>query len=181
MNDQSHALTICKRAQDMANEGRLSQFGLNELMQAVAQSHFGGSMSDMLALDSMGRPATSFGKIFCRAQTARRLATEQAELLKREGRTKDTDPRSRDDFSTGGRERHDNEGSHDMTANHLNEDDETDAEKPLHTSVNRQDTHPDRQSRFRRAVKTLMAKYDCSEDAAISMIHRAEKAARGFV
>jgi hypothetical protein len=85
MQTEMSALTICKRAQDMANAGRLSQFALNELMRHVADTHFAGNMAKMLATDSMGRPTNQFGAIFLAPRSARASAAENAELMKREG------------------------------------------------------------------------------------------------
>jgi hypothetical protein len=82
--DNSTPLLVCKKAQDAANEGRVSQYALNELMRAVADTHFGGSMAKMLELDAMGRPVTTFGKIFLSPRTGRTTAYEEAELHKRE-------------------------------------------------------------------------------------------------
>jgi hypothetical protein len=58
-------LAVAKSAAQAADEGRLSQFALNELMQAMASTNFGGDMAKMLA-----SPA---GKEFLRPRQYSRL------------------------------------------------------------------------------------------------------------
>jgi hypothetical protein len=156
------ALNVCKRAQDAANTGELSQFALNELMRHVADTHFGGSMAKMLEIDAMGRPKNHFGQIFLAPKPTHTVAAEQAELHKREGL-------GRSDGSTGGMSREDNSGGRDMTAAALNDDDDEDADKDVHTSTNRRDTGP-RQQRFTDKVAHLMKSDGLSFDQACTAV-----------
>jgi hypothetical protein len=133
ITDNSAALTICKRAQAAANEGRLSQFAISQLMRAVADTHFAGNMAKMLEVDAMGRAKNEFGAVFMAPRTAR-TAYEESELQKSEGYVKRSPkrrrrgvasvtsgnapsapdgvgPDDRDDGSSGGQFRDDNDGS----------------------------------------------------------------------
>jgi hypothetical protein len=67
------AMIIAKRAFDAAQEGRLSEFDLNTVMQEITRCYFDGDMSKML--DSQ------VGKIFLAPRTMRKSAAEEAELL----------------------------------------------------------------------------------------------------
>jgi hypothetical protein len=124
------ALSICKSAVAAANEGRMSQFALADLMQTVADTHFHGSIAKMLELDAMGRAKNEFGAAFLAPRSGYVSASQEAELQKREGYDKrspkrktpdgaraargtvaaDGDELDRDGGDTGGKERWDNTG-----------------------------------------------------------------------
>ena len=72
-------LTFAKRGWQAAQEGRLSEIDLNELMQAICLTHFGNDMSKMLA--------DPIGQVFLQPRTMRKSVSEELELLQKRPRS----------------------------------------------------------------------------------------------
>src|SRR5262249_42143251 len=76
-NPGSQMIALARKAMAQVNAGEISQFTLNTIMQGFAKHFFDGNMGKMLASEA--------GKIFLAPKTNRISASENAELMKREG------------------------------------------------------------------------------------------------
>jgi hypothetical protein len=154
----SGALSFAKSVIDRANDGQLSQFALNTAMQEIARFYFDGDMNQMLS--------SAVGKLFLAPRTARTSAFEEAELQKAEGYH--SDPRERDDGSSGGMDHpgHNNRRRRRRTGANANADTETTEDDKVHSHVGT------KEASFSQKVASLMKSERLSFDAACTAVLR---------
>jgi hypothetical protein len=160
------ALSFAKAIWQKANDGEISQMALNEGMQAIADTQFGGSMSKMLE--------SNIGKEFLKPRTHRAYAAAtEVDLPKAEGRAYDTQNSNDAGVPHVGEN---SRGRRNQTGANVN--------APTHADeVNRFPVDSDRDdeaTKTARAIRVHMDRNGGDYDKAVSTVLAAQKAARGW-
>ena len=155
--------------------GKLSDFDLGMMHQqraaelGVSLAKYYSTEEGLLALKVATRSAYFEGQVAIATGNAHSGLNE---MLKRRG-AQPKDPQNRDDGSSGGMARTDNEGRRDQTGDHMTDDLEegADEDEEMHSHVNVRDTKP-RQASFARKVASLMKSGMNFDQAATAVLKR---------